>query len=424
MKISVCPSTLRPGYDTYSKEALSSLFEGKTVSPYIDIDFESESDRSKVRKNMDNISISGAQEKFSAVVDDGILRLSENSDQGTYILKPAPFNYSLSTRKQIPANEHLTMQIASQVYHIETARNGLCFSKSDQPVYITKRFDVNPDGTKSPMEDFASVLEMTEQDNGSNFKYEGSYEQIAVAIREKVPSWMIELEKFFKILVFCYMYANEDAHMKNFSLIRRDGELFLSPAYDLINTRIHIDGDSDLGLKGGLSANIAKTDSYERTGHPNRHDFEMFAEQIGLPSSRTEKILDLFETIPQEAYTLIDHSFLNDKMKRSYKRIIEERKMRYIRVDKLNIDNATTNELKEQTVSYAIQHMIGEGDNSDLRWLRGSFTKLRDEYLKIDANVDRRSVIKAIKAMCADQLDLQQTGRLENVLKKLWTAKS
>ena len=31
-------------------------------------------------------------------------------------MKPAPFNLSLSTRKQIPANEHLTMQIASQVY--------------------------------------------------------------------------------------------------------------------------------------------------------------------------------------------------------------------------------------------------------------------------------------------------------------------
>ena len=31
------------------------------------------------------------------------------------------------------------------------------------------------------------------------------------------------------------------------------------------------------------------------------------------------------------AYALIDHSFLNDKMKRTYKRVIEERKTRFIR---------------------------------------------------------------------------------------------
>ena len=35
--------------------------------------------------------------------------------------------------------------------------------------------------------------------------------------------------------------------------------------------------------------------------------------------------------IPTLTYALIDNSFLNDKMKRSYKRIIEERKVRFAR---------------------------------------------------------------------------------------------
>ena len=39
----------------------------------------------------------------------------------------------------------------------------------------------------------------------------------------------------------------------------------------------------------------------------------------------------MFMEIPQETYALIDHSFLNDKMKRTYKRVIEERKTRFIR---------------------------------------------------------------------------------------------
>ena len=151
--IEVCPSTLRPGFSTYSPQAVKELFDGLVVSPFIDIDFENERDQQQAMENMNNMSISGAQEKFSAIIDDGKIRLTHKGEQATYILKPAPFNLSLSTRKQIPANEHLTMQIASQVYGIRTASNGLCFSSSGQPVYITKRFDVINGVKESSQED-------------------------------------------------------------------------------------------------------------------------------------------------------------------------------------------------------------------------------------------------------------------------------
>ena len=85
------------------------------------------------------------------------------------------------------------------------------------------------------------------------------------------------------------------------------------------------------GLVGGLSPDIEKSDVYDRTGHPCRLDFERFAERIGLPKKRAASVLDMFMDIPQETYTLINHSFLNDKMKRTYKRIIEGRKTRFIR---------------------------------------------------------------------------------------------
>ena len=111
----------------------------------------------------------------------------------------------------------------------------------------------------------------------------------------------------------------------------RNGEYFLAPAYDLINTCIHIQGGSDLGLMDGLSPDIEKSDAYDGTGHPCRLDFERFAERIGLPKKRAASVLDMFMEIPQKTYALIDHSFLNDKMKRTYKRVIEERKTRFIR---------------------------------------------------------------------------------------------
>ena len=329
--IEVCPSTLRSGYTTYSPLAVKELFDGVVVSPLIDIDFENERDQQLAMENMNNMSISGAQEKFSAIIDDGKIRLTHEGEQAAYILKPAPFNLSLSTRKQIPANEHLTMQIASQVYGIRTAINGLCFSSSGQPVYITKRFDVINGVKGGSQEDFATVLQMTEEGSDSNFKYHGSYAQIADAIRRFVPAWMPQMEQFFRMVVFDYLYANEDAHMKNFSLINRNGEYFLAPAYDLINTCIHIQSGSDLGLIEGLSPDIEKSDEYDRTGHPCRLDFERFADRIGLPKKRAASVLDMFMEIPQETYALIGHSFLNYKMKRTYKRVIAERNTRFIR---------------------------------------------------------------------------------------------
>ena len=329
--IDVCPSTLMPGYSGYSPRAVKMLFDGVVVSPIIDIDFENERNQPQAIENMNNMSISGAQEKFSAVIDNGLIRLSNEGEQATYILKPAPFNLSLSARKQIPANEHLTMQIASQVYGVLTAVNGLCFSSSGQPVYITKRFDVVRGVKDCSQEDFAAILQMNEDGGDSNFKYHGNYAQIADAIRKIIPAWMPQMEQFFRMVVFNYLFANEDAHMKNFSLVHKRGEYFLAPAYDLINTCVHIQSESDLGLLDGLSPDIEKSDVYDRTGHPCRLDFERFAERIGLPKKRADMVLDMFMDIPQETYALINRSFLNDKMKRSYKRIIVERRERFIR---------------------------------------------------------------------------------------------
>ncbi len=173
---------------------------------------------------------------------------------------------------------------------------------------------------------------MTEEGSDSNFKYQGNYAQIADAIRNIIPAWMPQMEQLFRMVVFDYLFANEDAHMKNFSLVNRDGEYFLAPAYDLVNTCVHIQSGNDLGLNDGLSPDIEKSDVYYNTHHPCRLDFERFAERIGLPKKRTEKILDMYMHIPQDTYTLIENSFLDEKMKRIYIRIIEERNSRYIRI--------------------------------------------------------------------------------------------
>lgn len=331
MIMNVCASTLQPGYDGYSPTALKKLFGGKPTSPILEIDFEKDVNREDVASNMDRISVSGVQEKMSAIVDNGKIRLCQPNERSTHILKPAPLDYDLKARHLIPANEHLTMQIASQAFGIVTAENGLCFDLKGRAVYITRRFDIMPDGSKTQMEDFAALIGKTEVANGKYYKYEGCYEDIAVAIKRYVAAWPIAIERFFNLVVFNYIYGNGDAHLKNFSLQRINGEFVLAPAYDLMNTSIHIDGD-DLGLNGGLLRSGWRSDAFDRTGHPCIEDFETFGKQIGVKSSRLDAMLDSYTAIPEKGMQLIEHSFLDNKNKRSYIRIVEERISRFKRI--------------------------------------------------------------------------------------------
>ena len=222
------------------------------------------------------------------------------------------------------------MQIAAQVYGILIAANGLCFTNDGQAVYITKRFDISTDGTKLPMEDFAVVVGRNEQTDGIHFKYSGSYEDIATALRKNVSAWMVDMERFFELVVFNYIYANGDDHLKNFSLIRQGQDYRLAPAYDLLNTSLHVNSD-DFALDGGLSNNVEKSDVYDRTGHPCRIDFERFGNRIGLVKSRIKRVLDKYMQLPDTTIHLVEHSFLDDKMKRNYLRIVNERIARFKR---------------------------------------------------------------------------------------------
>ena len=333
--IPCCPSTLAEGFSTYSPKALRALFGGEKVSPSLDFSIAGLKKSDAAARMAGRISVSGVQEKFPAIIDKGTIRLARDGERSTHILKPAPWDETIATRRHIPANEHLTMQIASQVYGIQTADNGLCFSEDGQIVYITRRFDISADGSKTEMEDFASVLGRRESEGGKNYKYSGSYEEIAEGIRKNVSAWMVDLERFFDLVVFNYIYGNGDDHMKNFSLIRAGEDYRLAPAYDLINTSLHVNGD-DFGLDGGLSAHLQRSDIYDSTGHPCRKDFKDFGTLIGLRPKRVEKILDRYAGLPELSGYLIARSFLPEKYKRMYLRIVKERLARFARQSRKN----------------------------------------------------------------------------------------
>jgi serine/threonine-protein kinase HipA len=317
-ELKYCPGTLAEGFSTYSPGCLRNMFNGKKVSHVLPYEQPQQSEEvaEQFMENRKRISISGVQEKLSLLLEKNVLRLTKAGERGTYILKPIPRD--LKKVDQVPANEHLTMQIAKQVYSLNTAANAMIFFKNSSPAYITKRFDVKEDKSKWGKEDFATLAGKTKDNSGVNFKYEYSYEEAGQLIQKFVSAWRIEIEKYFSLVVFNFLFSNGDAHLKNFSLLESSsGDYLLSPAYDLINTTLHVD-DTDFALNKGLFSDHYKSEPYKKSGHPSKIDFIEFANRIGVAESRVEKLLSPFLEKQPMVERLVSSSFLTDANKRGY----------------------------------------------------------------------------------------------------------
>lgn len=310
-EIKYCPGTLATGHGTYSRTCLNRVFNGHSVQhvlPYDSPATNQETDELFV-ENIKRISISGVQEKFSVLLERNKLRLINEGERGTYILKPIPVTGK--NAGQMPANEHLTMQIARQVYNIETAENALIFFKNGAPAYITKRFDVKEDGSKRAQDDFASLAGRTPQTHGEHYKYLGNYLELFELMKVHLPAYKLEAPKLFKLLIFNYLFSNGDAHFKNFSLLETPmGDFRLSPAYDLLNSRIHIE-DKDFALDDGLlPLNLTKGNVLQQ--------FYSLAQHAGLNEKQVNDIFRVLTLGTDKVATLLGASFLSDRIKLNY----------------------------------------------------------------------------------------------------------
>lgn len=324
LEIKNCPGMLSVGFSTYSPTAIRRVFDNKKVSHILGFSND-DSHRLILDENIGLISISGVQEKYSAIVDGKQIVLTTEGVQGRYIIKPAPDYKRLQHRQFMPANEHLTMQIARQGYNIQTAENALVFFEDGEAAYITKRFDINANGAKIKQEDFASLFQITGETHGKQFKYTGSYTEMGLLFPKYVAAWQVEITKFFRLLVFNYLFGNGDAHLKNFSLQQTvNGDYVLSPAYDLLNSSLHVN-DEDFALTGGLFDKKYYSEIYKQKGHPCQDDFATLGKLIRVSDVQIKKILNEFLLSQPLVYSLTEQSFLDEKLKRMYIRSYEER---------------------------------------------------------------------------------------------------
>lgn len=247
-----------------------------------------------------SVAVTGVQPKLSLNLISDINKQSRFTIvdlEGNYILKPASKEYI-----DLPENEDLTMHLAELV-KIKTATHTLIRLKSGELAYLTKRFD-RKNQDKIAVEDFCQLTE-----NLTEHKYRGSIEKIGKLIYQLTKNSGFEAQKLFEIVLFNYLTANADMHLKNYSLIENDfNEYELSPAYDLLNTLLLIPDDKE---ESALTIN----------GKKNRlkiEDFNQLAKTLKIPNKSVESIYKRFIKIRLKWIDFVEISFLNKDTKQAY----------------------------------------------------------------------------------------------------------
>jgi len=104
------------------------------------------------------------------------------------------------------------------------------------------------------------------------------------------------------------LFSNGDAHFKNFSLIETSlGDFKLSPAYDLLNSRIHVE-DKDFALEDGL---LPKSLAQGKV----ISQIKILSEKAGINERVYNDILNTMLSQTELVEKLIISSFLDEKFK-------------------------------------------------------------------------------------------------------------
>ena len=310
-----CKGCYRESKQDYCLSCRKKLFNKLKVPSVLHFDAPKEENLPMFQEQSKKLSISGVQLKYSLKLNGNQLELCDKG--GEYILKPIPVARQLHELDSAPENEHLTMQIAEQIFNMNTAANGLIYFKDGYPAYITKRFDVMHEGRKFLQEDFAQLLSRSKETHGNSFKYEGTYAEIGHLIKRYVAASMPALEQLFKLILFNYLISNGDAHLKNFSLFRHvNGEYKLTPAYDLMSTVLHTPDESDTALS--LYQGDIDSEFYQHYGFFGKPNFIELAKRWGILEKRAEKILLKVMDRKDFVIEFIHRSFLSESVKLKY----------------------------------------------------------------------------------------------------------
>lgn len=304
-----CPITYELcGAEKYSEKGLRLIAPKLTTLK--DLPFSAAEQRQEAANRAKKLSIQGVQPKLSAIIS-VVNQQFEIVDQfGNYIIKPQNDLFP-----ELPENEDVTMKMA-RAFDLEVPLHGMVYSKDGSLSYFVKRFDRYSKGKKYATEDFAQLT-----GNSRDTKYNFTMEKVVNVIEEFCTFPAIEKADFFKRVLFCFITGNEDMHLKNFSVITKEGKTMLTPVYDFLNSSIAIKSPEEelaLSLKGKMS-NFKSTDFIEYYAK----------ERLELNEKTINTILSDMNKNKSKWFELVEISFLSDRMKEKYLKLMKNRLSRF-----------------------------------------------------------------------------------------------
>jgi serine/threonine-protein kinase HipA len=312
-----CNGCLKDNIDGFCSACETKLFDRSKVPVRLEFNWNNIQDRIMGQPAV--FSISGVQPKGLIGRNKNNLLVPNRNVESMYIIKPF-----LDSRRSLyfdsPANEHLTMTMADQLFNISTAKCAFMKFANGEPAYLTRRFDRDKQGNALCQEDFVSVLNAApDGDDHGLYKYNSfSYEDVGTRLN---PADQIRL---IRILIFNFLTGNGDVHLKNLSLLESaDGDMLLSPSYDLMNTKLHI---NDPQIAMNLFREMKRTkQKLLNTGYDYKiGDFLELGKRIGVRERILVSIENEFLTAKEEMLLFVDKSFLSDSGKLKYEEVLKQ----------------------------------------------------------------------------------------------------
>ena len=272
------------------------------------------------------VALPGLQPKLGLSLHDGTLRFAE--EKSKYILKWQP-RAAGAFATDVAANEHLTMQLAAQVFKIVTAPNACITLLDDHFAYLTRRFDYQG-RQRIHIEDLCQLGERNPYTHGPDYKVKSSYEEAAELLKRYCSGYRLEALRFFKRVLFNIVVGNGHAHLKNISAMRLFSGLYmLAPAYDLMNTALHHPDQPPLAMP--LFKDGYTTPTFQQRGHYSRADIVEFGHRIGLENYQITEELRRLDLSKDKIERLVKRSFLTPKAQKRYLQILTLRKRQLLR---------------------------------------------------------------------------------------------
>lgn len=220
---------------------------------------------------LDGVGLPGVQEKVSGRT----IAVPVNHKNQETILKLSPPEYP-----SLVENEAFFLALAKRA-GLSTVDYSVIHDRDGVSGLVIGRFDRvrETEGSGSvlrriPVEDGCQVLGLWPAD-----KYTTTTRRLIEALTELCSANLVATRAAFEQIVFAILTGNGDLHSKNMSIVQKDQEWVLAPAYDLPSTLFY--GDKTLALPiDGKVSDISRRQLLE------------FAQSLGLSSKTAERVLD------------------------------------------------------------------------------------------------------------------------------------